>query len=533
MRRSSKDRVVRVAVLLALASVGPGCVLAPRGFAGEQSRASAAGKAFERPVAERQLPELSAEPGWREVLQRAFLANGELESAFYEWQAALDRVNIAAGYPNSNVSLGFEYAFSSENMKGWDRARLNVGFDSMQNLSFPSKVAAAGRVALEDARAAGRRFEAAKFGLQRDVLTTYLDYALAAEKIRIHHAHAELLKVAVDTAVFRVQTGAAQQDLLKAQLEFELADNELRDMEAELPQQRAALNALMGRLADAPVAAPAALPAARPIPADDARLLAVAVDNNPELAALAHEAAGRRDALELARLQYIPDFNPFAGFQGSIEQVVGTMVTLPTTIVQIRAAVREARAMLYGSEARLRQGKFDRGAGFVAALYALRNNDRQAALFEQHLLPLADMAVSASRQAYTRGQVGITELIDSQRTLLDIRLLIAEARVAREKRLAEIESLAGVDVETLGDGPGQAVPAESARISSSIRLRAQEYPPTNRALDGKPNSAESSLRRQPESGIGDRVGIPAFTGMTIPMRTYVAVNSNSATEVRA
>jgi outer membrane protein, heavy metal efflux system len=41
-------------------------------------------------------------------------------------------------------------------------------------------------------------------------------------------------------------------------------------------------------------------------------------------------------------------------------------------------------------------------------------------------------------------------MIDSQRTLLDARTLLAEARVAREKRLADLENLAGADVETLG-----------------------------------------------------------------------------------
>ena len=40
-------------------------------------------------------------------------------------------------------------------------------------------------------------------------------------------------------------------------------------------------------------------------------------------------------------------------------------------------------------------------------------------------------------------------LIDAQRTLLDVRLLIVESKAEREKRLAEIEALAGIDVETL------------------------------------------------------------------------------------
>jgi len=36
-----------------------------------------------------------------------------------------------------------------------------------------------------------------------------------------------------------VQAGGQQQDLLKAQIEYRLAQNELQDMQSELPQMRA------------------------------------------------------------------------------------------------------------------------------------------------------------------------------------------------------------------------------------------------------------------------------------------------------
>ena len=66
------------------------------------------------------------------------------------------------------------------------------------------------------------------------------------------------------------------------------------------------------------------------------------------------------------------------------------------------------------------------------------------------------MVLANSRQSYTTGSVGFIELIDSQRTLLDVRLMIVEARAAREKALADLESLAGVDIETLKSPATQA-----------------------------------------------------------------------------
>jgi predicted aspartyl protease len=52
--------------------------------------------------------------------------------------------------------------------------------------------------------------------------------------------------------------------------------------------------------------------------------------------------------------------------------------------------------------------------------------------------------------------VAFADLIDSKRTLIAARLAVAQVRIEREKRLAEIEALAGVDIETLGNSVTQA-----------------------------------------------------------------------------
>ncbi len=407
-----------------------------------------AGKPFEPPVEKRELPELSENPSWHDVLHRAFLANGDLEAAYFEWKAALQRIDMAATWPNSNVQVGFSYMFSGERMKSWDRTTISAGFDPSMNLSLPNKVAKAGEVALQNARAAGFRFESTKFDVQRRVLNTYLDLALVEEKIRIQQDNVSLLKLLSDSAENRVQAGGPQQDLLKAQIAHHLAENELENLQSEARTMRAMLNAMLDRDPQAPLSTKS-LPEARPVPADDAQLIAAGVDRNPELAGLAAQVKGREDALELARLAYLPDINPSGGFTGSVSQFAGAMIMLPTTIPMIRGQIEESRAMLRSVQAMARQSERDRAAGFVADLYVMRNAQRQANFFEQRIIPAAQQALDSSRQAYAAGTVGFVELVDAQRTLLDVRLMVAEARIEREKRLADMEALAGLDVETL------------------------------------------------------------------------------------
>lgn len=439
-------------VSIALLGVLPGCVLAPREMPREEARLKQAGAAYEAPIEKRNIPDLPAEPTWHDVLQRAFLANGDLESAYFQWKAAMARVDMAAAWPNTNLSVSFQYMFSREKMKSWDRTTVLFQPDAMANLTAPIKARQAGRVAFEAARAAGERFAAKKFEIQRQVLAAWLDYALMAEEIRIQSDNVALLKMLSETAAERVRGGAPQQDLLKAQIEYRMAENELGAMRAKADAMRAMLNGMLGRAAEAALKAPNALPASRALEMDDARLIAAATDRNPELAALAREVAGRKDALQLAKMAYIPDINPMAGFTGDISKMVGAMISVPTTIPMIEGQIREAQAMLRESQAMLRQTQNDRGASFVAALYALRSDERQERVFRDGILPMAEQVLRSSRQAYAAGSINLIEMIDSQRTLLQVRRMIAETHVEREKRLVEMEALAGVDIETLNQG---------------------------------------------------------------------------------
>jgi outer membrane protein TolC len=427
-----------------------GCVLAPQGMREEEAKLASAAPLYEPPVETRQLPALRTQARWRDVLRRAFLANGELQAAYFEWKAAFYRIDQAATWPNSNVAVSFSYMFSPEQMKFWDRTTINVGFDPSMNLSLPIKVQTAGEVALEGARQAGERLRAVKFELQRKVLSIYLDLALAEEKIRIEQENLRLLKLMSDSASSRAQAGGPLQDLLKTRIEADMVENELANLEAEANSMRGLLNGMLARDAKASLRLPPSLPPPRPVAASDAQLIALAVDQNPDLAALARQVAGRRNAVELARLAYLPDFIPSASVTGSVSQVNSTMVMLPTKLPAIRAAIAEAEAMTQSAQAMLRQTRSDRAASFVANLYIMRNAERQAALYQERIVPAAEQLINSSRNDYASGRLAFADLIDSQRILIAVRRTVAQVKIEREKRLAEIEALAGVDIETLG-----------------------------------------------------------------------------------
>ena len=285
-----------------------GCVLAPKEAREEKARLDRAGETYQSE--RRELPELSSPATWRNVLERTLLANGELEASYFEWRAAMAQIPQTATWPNSMLAPSFSYLFSGENMKSWDRTTLGVQFDPSRNLEMPVKTSRRGKIALANARAAAAKFREAKFRLQRQVLQAYIDLALMEERIRIQHENVDLLKILADTAGDRVRAGANQQDLLRAQTQYRLAENEQIGMVSQHHAMMAMLNGMMRRDPQAVIPLPPRPAPPRLLPADDDKLIAVATEANPQLERLGREVEGRRDALELARLAYLPDINP-------------------------------------------------------------------------------------------------------------------------------------------------------------------------------------------------------------------------------
>jgi outer membrane protein TolC len=209
-------------------------VIAPRGLEDERDLLKSQGKPYTGPIEQRDLPELPSPATAREVLERAFLANGDLEAAWFEWSSALERVTIAAGYPNTNLAPSFSYLLSGGGMKAWDRTTVSVGFDSMLNLSLPFKVQKAGEVAFAEARASGRRFAAQKFRLQREVLDDWLLINLDEEELRIARENLTLAQLMSSTVARRVEGGSAGRDLMRAQVDVGTKMDDVKHIEARL-----------------------------------------------------------------------------------------------------------------------------------------------------------------------------------------------------------------------------------------------------------------------------------------------------------
>lgn len=445
---NSKRRAVASLAILAL--VASGCTVHPQGEIAERQSASKAGVAYERPFERRRVMPLPANPSLNDLVRYALLANADLERRYWEWRSAIEQIPQDGTQP-TNLAV-FAGTTVSKGTLSFDRTTITAGNDPMADILWLGKVSTAARRALENAQAMGFRFQKAKYDLRNKICIAYDDYALSAELIRLEQSNTRLLQTIVMVVEARERAGAGgQQDLLRARNELDLSRNDIANMQAQLPGLRATLNALLNRepVADLPV--PPELPGIRALKYTDGQLLAIAARQNPELEALAAEIKGRREALELARLQYLPDFSVSAGTDlAGIAQTLAGMVTVPLLRYQaLSAGIAQAQANLRATAALRRQMHNDLNAQVVMDVVLIRDDDRQLQLFEQTILPRARQVVAVGRSAYETGQSTLLDFLDNERSLIAIERLAAKLRVARDKSLADLEALSAHELGEL------------------------------------------------------------------------------------
>src|SRR5882757_3528866 len=255
--------ICRLATLVLLAGLAS-CVVHPPGEREERAAALQLGKPFEKRIEVREIQALPDNPTSDQLVEYAQLSNAELEQHYWEWRSAIEQIpqdgtqtttlNVAAG---TNITKGHT---------SWGSSTLALANDPMTDIKWPSKLDAAAKQTLENARAAGQRFIKAKYDLRNKVLSAYYDYALNAALIRLEQSNQQLLRTTAMVTEARNRAGSSgQQDVLKTSNEVDMSGNDIANMESQLPSQRAMINALLSRAADVPLPVPTELPASHPL----------------------------------------------------------------------------------------------------------------------------------------------------------------------------------------------------------------------------------------------------------------------------
>ena len=220
---------------------------------------------------------------------------------------------------------------------------------------------------------------------------------------------------------------------------------------AEWRQTQTRLNTLLGRPANAELAAPQALPALPdPSRLDFAVLSERVRQASPQIAVETARMRSAEKARDLSYRSRYPDF--MVGLnatqrQGDVKEW-GLMleVNIPLRDSVLRSQERESEAMLLAAQARREAALNQALADLSDQLSGLEAARQTAHLMDFSLMPQADLTWRAALAAYENGKADFATLLDAQRQIRQARLGQLKAQVEAHMRLADIERLIGEEL---------------------------------------------------------------------------------------
>ena len=300
-----------------------------------------------------------------------------------------------------------------------------------------------GQVALQQAAALYHVYEADQRDVIAQVKEAYYELRYADAALGLASEERSLLEHYETLASARYAAGQGlQQAVIRLQAEIARVVNRRHGLEQQRAVLEARLNALRHRPADE--ALPPVGPLARPaVELQREQLYRLGGQHRQELRQAAALIRGSEHAIDLAQKSARPAFTASVGMtnvgrrgdlagldlllpdDGKNALTVSLGVSLPIWRARYRAAAAQAADELRAHEQRRAAASDAMELDVQDAVVRLETLDRQLDLLDTVLIPQTDEMLRATEAAYETGQLGVLDLLDSERTLLEMRLMRA------------------------------------------------------------------------------------------------------------
>jgi cobalt-zinc-cadmium efflux system outer membrane protein len=397
------------------------------------------------------------EPVLATYVRAALAANPGVQASLQVYRAALERVHVVDALPEPMV--GFSQAIEAV------QTRVGPQLNTLTlSQAFPwfGKLDLRGKVAVQEAAAAHEGYRARQRDVIAQVKKAFYNLAYGDAAIAIAREEQSLLGHYEDLAQARYASGQGlQQGVIKIQAEITKVVNRLDTLQQQRDVLAARLNMLMNRPPEQtiPAVAEPGLPAR--VVLDLKRLEARGETDRPEIkTADALVVRGER-GLELAHKDFWPDFTVGAGFVNVGHRTDAAGIAQPPPdngrnafTVTFGVSVPIQRAKYHADVRRaadeLESARLHRADAYNEMTFAVRDQvvrlqtlGEQVRLVTDVLVPQTDEALRSTEAAYETGQVGVLELLDSERSRLDVRLIRARDIADYLVALADLERAIG------------------------------------------------------------------------------------------
>ncbi len=382
-----------------------------------------------------------------QVIAEALQNNPQVRQMQAKWEAALERPAQERALPNPMLAIKGGNAVDNFSFPRTQETRVEIE----QTFPWFGKLDLRGKVAENDAAIVHHDHEAMELEIVASVKEAYFDLYATQNAASITRAEEDVLKEVETIAESKYATGSvSQQDVLKAQTETTMLRQQLLDLEQQEATAKAKLNLLLNRPADLPLGL-AVTPPVLDVETDTGRLFELAVKARPEIKRAQMDIERNEAQRDLMKKEFYPDYRlgleyghmegGYTDFSGSENQVLVTVgFDLPIWRTKYRAGLHEAEKTLESSQSALEAAEKQVSYDVQDAHFKSVIAKRTVALYKNSLIPQAEARFKASEAAYRAGQVNFLELLESERFLLNARVMEAMAegnlgiQMARQER---------------------------------------------------------------------------------------------------
>jgi outer membrane protein TolC len=370
--------------------------------------------------------------------------NPSLAAMVAAWQAAAQRYPQAVALDDP-MFMGLVAPDSVSS----DLVDTGYMLDVQQKLPWFGKRRLRGAVAAAEADAAFQDSADTRLQVRLAAETAFLEYFLAHRLARLNRENTRIMEQFRETAQTKYQTNqVTQQDVLQA--DVELAELARRQFELDRMQKVAIarINTLLRQLPDAPLPPPP-MELGSPGELPDADLAwQTALQQRPDLAALAWRVESEEAGLALAYKNFYPDVNVIGRYDATWQEIdlraqVGVQLNMPIYREKLRSAVREAEFRVNQRRAEFDQQALEIQYEVMEATRRVEESRRVVELYAQRLVPVAEQNLAAARSNYEVNKLNFLDLAMAQKQLVNILEDQQQAVVSLHQRMAELRRAVG------------------------------------------------------------------------------------------
>jgi outer membrane protein, heavy metal efflux system len=390
----------------------------------------------------------------------ALEANPGVQAMRQRYEGMLERPDQERALPDPMVA----YAFMFEDVVTANGPSMGI-LELSQEFPFPGKRPLRAGISRAEAEAAEQSWRTARLQVAYEVRSAYYRLYRIDRSVEIVLQEAEVLDRLERVARARYAGGLATQgDVFRAQTERSRIEERLIQLRREREAVAAGFNAALNRPRTEPVgpALQPPPPVAGLPPVDELERLAR--EARPEIFEAEHLLEANRQRIRLARRDYYPDFrvmfqwnrigsteNPFAPNPGQDAYMAMVGVNIPIWRKKLRAAVREAESMTAMAQSEVQDRHNIVGSEVHAMVAMLRMRNELVTLYERTLIPQAQSSLLAAEVAYQTGRVDFLSVLDSERSILDLRLAHTMVLADLGEALSGLERAVGRDLRDMND----------------------------------------------------------------------------------